>query len=591
MPFAPVVRSLACALAVLCASALAPLPASAAPAAVSVFPVPGARFASPSTQIAFRGISPSQVGQAAVVVHGSRSGYHSGKVVGDSDGQGASFLPARQFAPGEVVSVTTTGLNVLGAKGTSFQFTVATPAGAIPHTPLPAPTRVRGDVYRFRSRPDLPVAVVKIIKRAPRRTRGDIFIAPQNGPYLNGPMIVDAGGGLVWFKRVPARDTVTDFRVQTYLGKPVLTWWQGLLGAGVGVGEDIISDASYRVIRTVRAANGLPADLHEFELTGHGSALVTAYYPVSVDASSVHGSKHEIVLDSVVQEIDIPTGLVLFQWDSLDHVPFAESQLPPPKKRGAPFDYFHVNSIQEQSDGNVLISARNTWAAYMVDIHSGAVLWRLGGKRSSFRISRNDSFAFQHDVRMRSSSLVSIFDDGAGPPIIHRQSRGLQLRLNFAQKTATRTAQYEHGPPLLANFEGNVQQLPGGDSFVGWGQQPYFTQFDARGRQIFDGRFVDTNSSYRAFRFIWNAKPPGSPAVAATGGRHATAYASWNGSTNVAVWKALGGANPRQLRFLGAARRRGFETAIPIRAQRYVAMLAIDRFGHRLGSSATVRVR
>jgi len=557
-----------------------------------VFPVPGAHFASPSTQIAFRGVSPSQLGQAAVVVRGSRSGYHSGKVVGDSDGRGASFEPARRFTAGEGVTVTTTGLSIQGAGSAGFQFSVANPAGGIPYTPLPKPTRVRGDVYQFRSRPDLPVAVVKITKPAPRSTRGDIFIAPQNGPFLNGPMIVDAGGGLIWFKRIPARDTVTDFRPQTYLGKPVLTWWQGLLGAGVGVGEGIISDASYRVIHTVQAANGLHADLHEFELTGHGSALMTAYYPVYVDASSVHGSKHQIVLDSVVQEIDVATGLVLFQWDSLDHVGLGESELPgPPKKRGAPFDYFHVNSIQEQTDGNLLVSARNTWAAYKVDVRSGAVLWRLGGRHSSFRINRGDSFAFQHDVRMRSASLATIFDDGAGPPTIERQSRGLELRLDFAHKTAARVVQYKHNPALLANFEGNVQRLPGGDSFVGWGQQPYFTQFDARGRQIFDGRFVDQNSSYRVYRYIWNGKPTAPPAVAATGGRHATAYASWNGATNVAVWKVLGGPSPSRLRFLAAAGKRGFETGIPIRAQRYVAVLAVDRFGHRVGASATVRAR
>ncbi len=57
-------------------------------------------------------------------------------------------------------------------------------------------------------------------------------------------------------------------------------------------------------------------------------ALITAYYPVYRNESSVHGPKRGIVFDAVVQEIDIPTGLVIFQWDSLDHVPLTASYRP-----------------------------------------------------------------------------------------------------------------------------------------------------------------------------------------------------------------------------------------------------------------------
>ena len=54
------------------------------------------------------------------------------------------------------------------------------------------------------------------------------------------------------------------------------------------------------------------------------------------------------MLDSVVQEIDIKTGLVLYQWDSLDHVPLADSYEAMPATAGGPFDYFHINSVQQQ---------------------------------------------------------------------------------------------------------------------------------------------------------------------------------------------------------------------------------------------------
>ncbi len=114
--------------------------------------------------------------------------------------------------------------------------------------------------------------------------------------------------------------------MQTYRGQPALTWWQGNVNAGTGRGVDYIYDSQLSPGGDGRAGNGLSADLHEFKLTGANTALITAYYPVYVDARSVHYPAKQIVLDSVVQEIDIPTGLVLFQWDSLDHVPLTDSR-------------------------------------------------------------------------------------------------------------------------------------------------------------------------------------------------------------------------------------------------------------------------
>jgi len=563
--------------------------AAAAPAPVSVFPIPGSRVASPQAQIAFRGLPVGRLG--AVVVSGSRSGAHSGRVLGDSDGQGGSFVPAKGFTPGEVVSVRTS-LNVLGARNGDFTFTVAQPAGRIPYAPLPYAPRVRGDVLTFHSRSDLTPAAVKITKRG-STAPGEIFVAPQTGPVQNGLMMLDPDGGLIWFKALSRRDTGTDFRVQSYLGKPVLTWWQGFLGAGVGVGEDVIYDTSYHQQAVVHAANGLNADLHEFQISPQGTALITAYYPVFSDASSVHRSKHQLVLDSVVQEIDIPTGLVLFQWDSLDHVPLSDGYTSAPKSVHSPFDYFHVNAVEPDRDGNLVISARNTWAAYKVDHRTGAVIWRLGGKHSSFKMGTGSSFAFQHDIRVRAGNdlFVTIFDDGAGPPPIHTQSRGLKLILDLKRMTARRVAQHEHAPALLANYEGNFQQLPNRDDFLGWGQQPYFTEYDPSGKLIFDGRFVDSNSSYRAYRLPWAGTPRTLPAVAATSGKTATVYASWNGAMNVASWRVLGGASAGKLRTLTTAPKRGFETATRITSQPYVAVQALDSSGHVLATSSTVRAK
>jgi hypothetical protein len=335
----------------------------------------------------------------------------------------------------------------------------------------------------------------------------------------------------------------------------------------------------------------LSADLHEFELTPRGSALITAYYPVYWNLSSVGGPARAVVLDSVVQEIDVKTGLVLFQWDSLDHVSLKSSYEPIPSTSGHPYDYFHINSIQQEKGGDLAISARNTWAAYEVSARTGAVIWTLGGKHSSFKLSDRASFAFQHDVRMHSRGhrTVTVFDDGAGPPVVHEQSRGLTLRLDAKRKTATVVKADQHSPPLLASFEGDIQSLDDGDQFIGWGQQPYFTEFNSRGQIVFDGRFVDDNSSYRAYRFPWVGAPHAAPAIAATtSGQETIVYASWNGATSVSAWRVLAGSTARSLRPVRTAPKQGFETELAIPAAAYVAVQALGPRDRVLTTSTAI---
>jgi hypothetical protein len=554
---------------------------------VRAFPMPGTRVASPQTQIAFRGVSASHVRN--VVVRGSSTGVHPGRVEADSDGQGASFLPAKPFSPGEQVTVSSR-LNVEGASAKRWRFTVATPAGTIPSQPLNAAPRIPGDALSFRSRPDVTPPAVEVMRESAGSATGEIFLTPQQGPLQNGAMIVAPDGNLIWFHPVPNGDMAADLRVQHYQGKPVLTWWQGYSGAGLGQGVDVIDDTSYRTVAVVHAANGLQADLHEFEITPRGTALITAYYPIYWDASPVGGSKQQIVLDSVVQEIDIKTGLLLFQWDSLDHVPLTDSYQRVPKSAGSPYDYFHVNSLDPDGEGNMIISGRNTWAAYNVD-SSGRTTWQLGGKHSSFRLGSDARFAFQHAVRTapHNQQTITLFDNGAGPPPVHPQSRALTLKLDRTTDSVTLVRSTVHSPSLLADFEGNVQSLRSGNQMLGWGQQPYFTEYEPDGQIVFEGRFVDANSSYRAYRFRWTATPSSQPSVAATTTSDTTTvYASWNGATTVGSWRVLAGPTSTALSTVTTIRKVGFETQISIQAARYVAIQAIAPDGMVLSTSSTI---
>jgi hypothetical protein len=561
---------------------------SGAPRDLSVFPMPGSRVAAPQTEIVLRGASVSSLGR--IVVTGSRSGRHSGRLLRDSDKNGASFLPRKPFLPGERVMVRVRPSDH-SIRGKRWQFSIAQPAGSLPDQTLAPAPRIPGDVLSFTSRPDLKPAAVQIDKGSSSSDGGDVFLAPQEGPVQDGPMIISPSGSLVWFKPLPPGDVADDFRVQHYRGKPVLTWWQGYEGAGVGIGEDEIYDTAYRQIAVVRAGNGLAADLHEFLLTRQGTAFITAYHPVYWDGTSIHGPRRMLVLDSVVQEIDIKTGLVLFQWDSLDHIPLSDSYEPRPASPGQPYDYFHINSIQQDRDGNLIISARNTWAVYKIQLSTGKTLWTLGGKHSSFRLSRGAAFAFQHDVRVRGHGLrtATLFDDGAGPPIVHGQSRGLTLRLDPSAHRASVVKVDEHSPQLLTNFEGSVQQLPNGDQFLGWGQQPFFTEFDAGGKTVFEGRFIDANESYRAYRYKWSAKPATTPALAtSSGGGETTVSVSWNGATGVAAWRILAGASRTSLSTAKTVPKQGFETRVSVPAAPYLAAQALDARGHVLATSSPV---
>ncbi len=585
------IRLAASALLVAAGAALGPAAAAQASATVSVFPIPGAKVAAPSTQLTFRGVPASQLGPVSVM--GSKTGTHTGRLVADSDGDGASFIPSQPFKAGETVTVGT-GLSIAGSEAGTYSFTVATPAGGIPLAGVRPVPRVRNDISRFVSRPDLVPAAVTVTKKASPSVAagGDLFVAPQYGPVQNGPMIIGPFGGLIWYQPVPHNDTATDFNVQSYQGKPVLTWWQGnVSAAGTGDGVDEIYNSSYQHVATVRAGNGVNADLHEFTITGRDTALVTAYYPVLWNVSSAKGAKPRLVLDGVVQEIDIPTGLVLFQWDSLDHVPVSASYQSIPKNTGHPWDYFHLNSAQLIGNGNVIISSRDTWGVYDVSHETGAVVWTLGGKSSSFKMGANTSFAFQHDARLLSGNLMTIFDDGAGPPDVHKQSRGLTLRLDTTQMAASVVAQDTHSPSVLSRYEGSDQLLHNGDSLVGFGSQPWITEFDPHGKTVFDARFVDANQSYRAYRYTWTGTPAARPSIGTrtTKGK-TTVYASWNGSTQLARWQVLGGSAPSKMSVIASAGKASFETPIKLRSSRtYLEVRALDAHGKVLGTSTAVK--
>jgi Arylsulfotransferase (ASST) len=564
--------------------AAAPVPALGA-TPISVYPFPGSKYAVPGTQIAFRGVSAARIGP--VLVAGSRTGAHAGQIVPDSDGAGASFIPSKRFAGGETVTVTT-HLSLADAPTGTFRFAVANPAPQLAPASLPNVAAGSRGLQHFRSRPDLEPVSVTVSKHSEPASQGDIFVAPQFGPAQDGPMILDPSGNLIWFDPTPLsqKQIITDFRVQNLYGQRVLTWWQGNTASGSGRGVGVVFDSAYREIATVHAANGLDADLHEFMITPQGQAYIIAIAPVRMPGLRP-------VIDSEVQEIDIKTGLVLFDWHPLDHIPPSQSSMWGAKVPGHVLDPYHLNSISVDRDGNLLISARNTSTVYKVNRVTGNIMWRLGGKNSSFQMGTGTGFAYQHNAVVQPNGTITLFDDGGGPPWVHKYSRGIRLSLDTKHMTATLVKQYNHPPPIASAFEGGEQALSGGDTFVGWGQQPYFTEFDSAGRATFDAHFTVPSGSYRAYRFSWSGQPATPPALAGGAGSDGTArlWASWNGATTATAWRVLAGPTPSALRTIGGAPKHNFETAIDAHSGNpYFAVQALGSSGKVLSTSPTVTV-
>jgi hypothetical protein len=558
-------------------------------AEVSVFPDHRTLAASADTAITFRGVGAR--GLDEVEISGSRSGRHEGRWQAHPDGDGATFVPARPFTHGERVTVDT-GMRVAGSGGEHSSFVVARRStAAAPPYDKAKPPRDRS-VQTFESRPDLRPPAIEAGTSSERAQPGSIFVAPKRGATQQGPMILDEAGRLVWFRPLRGDVQAFDFRTQTYRGKPVLTWWEGRMARYRGSGVGRIVDSSYRAVATVRAANGYDMDAHELKLTPDGTALVMSYVVVPWDLSKVGGRRDGLVEDNVVQEIDIESGALLFEWHALGSIGLGESYRPAPRDPDKIHDPYHLNSIDLDADGNLVLSARHTSAIYKIDRRTGDVLWRLGGKRSTFTMRPGGTFKLQHDARVQPDGTLTLFDNVAEDlPARGRRSRGMALELDPEQRTATLIRKFEHPDGILSPTQGSMQQLNGGGAFIGWGGvQPYFTEFGRDGRPVFDARFLAKGvETYRAYRMPWRATPAARPrAVAAATGERTIVHVSWNGATEVARWRVRSGdAGPA-----ATAPRRGFETTVHVRGRpRRVGVDALDSSGAVLGTTGATAVR
>jgi hypothetical protein len=469
-------------------------------------------------------------------------------------------------------------------------------------------------VVEFQSAPKLKPPALTVNRSSSGQAPGFIFTAVFQNKFFTtplvgqgGPMILDNQGRYVWLQpaKASAPDTL-NLQVQRYQGKPVLTFWNGTVkSTGEMVGRWHVLNDRYKEIAKLTSANGWDPSGHELIITKSGTALTTGYrYVPNRDLTALGGGASQTLLDSGVIEYDLKTGKIVREWSADQHIPMNQSYSRSSPQNPNALDPWHINSIDVDADGNWLVSMRNTWAIYKVDSTTGQVLWTLGGSASNFSIPDDVAFAFQHDARWRPGGQISIFDNDccafipqpsgppiAAPPVHGKQSRGLVMNVDETGKTvtfATDRKLYD----LTSGTQGNMQILPNGNALIGWGQQPFFSEYSKTGKLLLSVRFPDPDESYRAYRYPWIGRPSGRPSVAAVpSGARTRVYMSWNGATEVAAYRVSAGPTGRKLAVVSKrAPRRGFETAITVRsAGPVVQVKALDSKGRVLGTSRAVR--
>lgn len=563
-------------------------------------PLKNAEYVSKDATIAIRygpQLNKQVLSKLKFIVLGTQSGLHSGSSLLADDQKTVIFKPDRPFTPGEQVKADVNGLRLDSGEvyvGLSYTFKISQhqESGTVTSlTPDPADDKPRSAFPGFLTVPqDIPH--FRVTTPATDMSEGDVFVSPfywtknTTGSYL---LILDGQGKLVYYKSMADELGAFDFKLQP---NGMLSYYDQLTS------RYVLMNSKYQVADTYQAGNGYVADLHDFLLLPNGNALLMAYDAQSIDMSQFvqGGNPDALVTGLIIQELD-PSKNVIFEWRSWDHFSIFDSTSDLTADK---VDLVHGNALAVANDGNLLLSSRNQSEITKIDLQTGDVIWRLGGKAGMFQFVDGEPFAFQHDVRQLPNGEITVFDN-QGSPANPAASHGLMYRVDQVSKTARQIWSYTHDPQVFATFMGNTQVLPDGNVFLSWGspstKDPYayvsMTEVSPRGHTLFELSFDEPYVSYRAFRFPWKASPVTQPDLAFKA--HAdqlTLGYSWNGATDVAGYRVFGGSVPDRLKVLQTVDKSDFETQSELSAlpsgECYFQVAALDAQGAEMARSKLV---
>ncbi len=356
-------------------------------------------------------------------------------------------------------------------------------------------------------------------------------------------------------------------------------------------------------IKTVSGGAGIRADLHSFSITEDNHAIFTGYEVIPHDLTEVGRPADSYIWESLFQEIDIETGDVVFEWRASEHFPFLDAYVNPNQAtRNDPWDFFHINMVEKDADGNFLVSTRYGRCVLYVDGKTGEILWRLGGKRNSFKDLSGGlatTFLGQHDAHWyKGHEYITMFDNhGDWFHTIEDESKGHMIKVDLAQMTANLTASYVHPDHILSTSQGSMQVLPNENVLIGYGFNGAFTEYTWDGDAICDAYFEPRQrmgsgdvQSYRDLKFNWTGIPLTNPSIAH---ENDTLYVSWLGSTKTRSWLLQDSdAADGVFKSVLTTPKKGFETEYDLpsgkRMRQYVRAIAVDEGGTQLSISPPV---
>lgn len=324
-----------------------------------------------------------------------------------------------------------------------------------------------------------------------------------NGPMDLPPstMVLDADGYLFWYQPVAARNLL-DFTFHPE--HDLYTYVKFVNPQNV---QYMLMNRDFEVVDSFTTTNGISPDIHDFQITANKTFLLAGASDSIMDLSAypfngMPGSATTHVIGFVVQEFDEDHNL-LFQWNSNDHIP-PQATYPFYGYNAAAFDYCHGNSIEEDVDGNLLLSFRHLNAVYKIDRQSGKVLWRLGGRTSSFTFTNDQGFSGQHDVRRLPNGNIALFDNANMGPL-PRVSRAVEYRLDTLNWTATKVWEYKYDPEFFSRAMGGHQTTDHRQHLINYGlnfrPEPSFVRTDDAGQLLSELFFQDSIMSYRSSLF------------------------------------------------------------------------------------------
>jgi hypothetical protein len=361
---------------------------------------------------------------------------------------------------------------------------------------------------------------------------GYLFL--ENGidipPYT---MILDNQGLPVWYRR----GRMYDFKIQK---NGQITW---CLSDDTGFPA---FDQNFNYIKTYLTTNGYLTDGHELKVMPDGIYYMLGYQLNEVDLSQyiLGGNPQSVVRETVVQQFT-PEGDLIFQWRAWDNYQLSEL--------GGNTDFPHMNGLDIDDDGNILVSARHLSEVTKINRDSGDIMWRLSGFHSSFRFINDpfDGTSFQHNISAVGQGRYMVFDNGDGhsPEV----SRVAEYQLDLANMTATLVWSFRDNPDKYAYYMGSAQRLPTGNTLINFvmASYPKVIEVDTNGVKRFELSLVPSSDSYRAFRLPWNGNVAAPYLIAQPQPDNVTLIFNKFGDTNVSYYRIYGGFSPHPTNVLG----------------------------------------